>query len=237
MNGYTCGIHDLVEELREKMHQPAPGTWFYMMEEFTRGNGYEIPRTPTADLTPEVALLRLHLMMEELGEVSRALNQKDLQQLADGLADLLYVVIGTATQAGLGPVMPRLFAEVHRSNMTKDLGPRWPGDRGARKGDRYEPPRLGEILDDYLDELKKIYEVTESMGPISPNFRCDDWTDAQVASHDAWAASPEGKRMIEDVDAAIARRGQKGRIIVEEPPVKISVYKKIKIWYTQFLQR
>lgn len=154
LNGYTCGIHAPLAELRGQPHQPAPGTWVYMIEEFIRANGYAIPDRPTVDVPPELALLRLHLMMEELGEVSRGLNQKDLQHTADGLADLLYVVVGTATQLGLGPILHELFAEVHRSNMTKDLGLRWPGDRGARKGARYEPPRLAAILEDYQKALE-----------------------------------------------------------------------------------
>lgn len=67
--------------------------------------------------TPREALLRVRLMQEELAELTKALSLEDLVGIADGLADLLYVVYGTAVQLGIdiGPV----FAEVHRSNMTK----------------------------------------------------------------------------------------------------------------------
>lgn len=64
-----------------------------------------------------VQALRARLMIEELGEVIEALEKGDVTALADGLADLQYVLLGTAVSAGidLGPV----FAEVQRANMAK----------------------------------------------------------------------------------------------------------------------
>jgi predicted HAD superfamily Cof-like phosphohydrolase len=129
-----------------------------MVAEFMQANGYPPPSHPTATLPPEILLQRLHLMMEELGDVSRGLNERDLILLADGLCDLLYVVYGTAVATGLGPILPHLFAEVHRSNMTKELGKVTDGRRGALKGPGYEPPRLAEILDNYQDQLRQISE-------------------------------------------------------------------------------
>lgn len=84
-------------------------------------------------------LLRLRLIDEELDELAGALNCQDVVDTADALADLLYVVIGSALQFGI-PI-EQVFAEVHRSNMTKDGG-------GSRedgkilKGPNYSPPDL-----------------------------------------------------------------------------------------------
>jgi predicted HAD superfamily Cof-like phosphohydrolase len=131
--------------------------WEDLVAEFMTKNGYPPSEHPTAWLTPNVVALRLHLIMEESGELSRALNDKDLYKLADSVADLLYVVVGTAVAAGLGPILDDLFREVHRSNMTKDLGGK-DGHRGAIKGPQYTPPDLTSIIDGYIDALKSIDE-------------------------------------------------------------------------------
>jgi len=85
-------------------------------------------------------LLRAKLMASELGEVIAALAASDQEDLADGLADLEYVVVGTAVvyDVPLGHV----FDEVHKSNMTKsnvaESVRNHSGDRG--KGPGYVPP-------------------------------------------------------------------------------------------------
>jgi len=125
-----------------------------LVQEFMEANGSVTPTEPTATLPPEVVALRQHLILEELAELSRGLNEKNLEKVADALADLLYVVYGTAVATGLGPIIGKLFLEVHRANMTKDLGPRWPGDRGARKGTGYTPPDLKRIIDNCRNSEK-----------------------------------------------------------------------------------
>lgn len=88
-----------------------------------------------------VEKLRAHLMMEELAEVLRALEDGDELALLDGLADLLYVVYGTAVSYNLP--LDEAFEEVHRSNMTK----RPNGPRCRDKGPDYEPPNLKDLLE------------------------------------------------------------------------------------------
>lgn len=66
----------------------------------------------------------------------------DMIAAADGLADLQYVTEGTALEFGIP--LADVFAEVHRSNMTKTGQP----DSGGKiaKGDGYEPPQIDCIL-------------------------------------------------------------------------------------------
>lgn len=59
--------------------------------------------------------------------------------VADALADLLYVVIGSALQWGIP--LERVLAEVHRSNMTKTAGDKR-ADGKILKGPGYSPPDL-----------------------------------------------------------------------------------------------
>lgn len=63
------------------------------------------------------ALLRMRLIIEELGELAKAMAEGDRVEMADALADLEYVVVGTAVTYGIP--QEAVFQEVHRSNMTK----------------------------------------------------------------------------------------------------------------------
>ena len=77
---------------------------------------YASPLIPTADVVD----LRISLMYEELmgtGELVDSMQKSDLVGVADGIADLLYVVIGTAAAYGINA--QEIFNEVQRSNMTK----------------------------------------------------------------------------------------------------------------------
>jgi predicted HAD superfamily Cof-like phosphohydrolase len=94
------------------------------------------------NISPEEKTLRIRLMAEEFAELVAAMQLNDLPLVADALADLLYVVYGTATSYGVP--MDEVFAEVHRSNMTKSNEL----DEGGKvtKGPNFELPELDEIL-------------------------------------------------------------------------------------------
>lgn len=65
----------------------------------------------------EEADLRMRLIEEEFNELQKAFINKDLVEIADALADLQYVLLGTAISAGIN--LDPVFQEVHRSNMSK----------------------------------------------------------------------------------------------------------------------
>lgn len=65
----------------------------------------------------EAADFRIDFMLEELHEFVNAHNAGDLVKAADALADLTYVVLGTAYLMGL-PFNDVWYA-VHNANMTK----------------------------------------------------------------------------------------------------------------------
>ena len=73
-------------------------------------------------------VLRLRLIKEELGELEKAIEDKDLCEIADAIGDILYVVYGTAVSFGID--MEPISDEIQRSNMTKvgghkDAGGKW----------------------------------------------------------------------------------------------------------------
>jgi len=75
------------------------------------------------------------------------LQIKLLVELADALADSIYVIVGTAISFGI-PIN-KVFAEVHRSNMTKSMLKDSKSIKGKTlKGDKFEPPKIREILEE-----------------------------------------------------------------------------------------
>jgi predicted HAD superfamily Cof-like phosphohydrolase len=87
--------------------------------------------------------LRVSLIQEELNEFARAGSEGDMVKVADALADLLYVVYGSAVSFGID--LEEVFEEVHRSNMTKDGGGKALNGK-VLKGPNWSPPVLRPIL-------------------------------------------------------------------------------------------
>lgn len=87
----------------------------------------------------DVRWLRAHLMLEELSEVLAGLASCDKVETLDGLADLSYVVLGTAAVYNLP--LAEAFEEVHNSNMTKT-----PSDQRCSDKTGYTPPDLEKLL-------------------------------------------------------------------------------------------
>ncbi len=105
-------------------------------------------RVPTLDVPVEVKELRCSLIEEEASEFREAVEAGDAVGVADAIADLLYVVHGAALTFGI-PVKA-VFAEVHRSNMTKlddDGLPIYRADGKVMKGPNFSPPNLQPILE------------------------------------------------------------------------------------------
>lgn len=65
----------------------------------------DMPEVPPSN----IQLLRQRLILEEWGETVVAMHEQNLDQTADGLCDLLYVVVGTGISFGC-PVSNRDFA-------------------------------------------------------------------------------------------------------------------------------
>ncbi len=121
--------------------------------EFHRTFGAYVSEAPTADLPPEVRELRIRLIEEELAEYADAARRGDLVAVADALTDLLYVVLGAMVAHGLQDVAEALFAEVHRSNMSKagpDGRPLLREDGKILKPSTFSPPDLARILAPWL---------------------------------------------------------------------------------------
>jgi len=98
--------------------------------------------------TPSVAdektqALRVRLIQEEFDELKEAFKKNDLPHIAKELADLLYVVYGTAISYGID--MEPVFQEVQRSNMSKVGGYKREDGKWVKPA-TYSPANIAPIL-------------------------------------------------------------------------------------------
>jgi predicted HAD superfamily Cof-like phosphohydrolase len=102
---------------------------------------------PTAEIGDDLAKLRIALLEEEVDEFVTAAEKGDLIGIADALADIAYVVYGTALTYGID--LDSVLQEVHRSNMSKlgaDGKPLLRDDGKVIKSEQYFPPDIASSL-------------------------------------------------------------------------------------------
>ena len=78
------------------------------------------PVTPPSLISDAFCLERTRFLMEELEEFVEAFHTGNIVGVADALADLVYVALGTGYQMGLP--MDTIWAAVHSANMLKVRG-------------------------------------------------------------------------------------------------------------------
>ncbi len=84
-------------------------------------------------------LLRSRLLQEEVAEFTGAASNGDVVKQVDALCDILYVTYGAAVCMGVD--LEPIFAEVQRSNMTKDGGGTDAGGKVV-KGPNFSEPDI-----------------------------------------------------------------------------------------------
>lgn len=114
---------------------PSPAS---LVRQFHQHVGAAVRSTPTVAV--EGAMRRCDFVEEEARELREAVESGDVVATADALADLAYVVYGSALHFGVD--LDAVLQEVHRSNMTKSSA----GDGKAIKGPSYEPPDIAPLL-------------------------------------------------------------------------------------------
>lgn len=162
------------------------------IEKFMKACDQEVRKYPSLP-SDEVRDLRIKLMREELlgstkgyygsadhglipnksDELIQSMLDGDIVGIADGIADVLYVVIGTAAAYGID--IQLVFNEVQRSNMTKAV---W--DEGTQswttiknehgkvlKPDTFSPADLEPIVLSQIENGKIMEEFEESQASLS----------------------------------------------------------------------
>ena len=83
---------------------------------FMKTFGQEVKDKP-AFSTDKINKLRIDLIKEELEELTEAMKNNDLVEVADALTDILYVTYGAGHAFGIN--LDKCFDEVQNSNMSK----------------------------------------------------------------------------------------------------------------------
>ena len=113
---------------------------------FMKTFGQEVKTKPSFS-TDKINKLRLDLIKEELTELTEAMNNKDLLEVADALTDILYVTYGAGHAFGIN--LDKCFEEVQNSNMSKldeEGKPIYNEDGKVMKGPNYFKPNLSKFV-------------------------------------------------------------------------------------------
>ena len=113
---------------------------------FMKTFGQEVKDNPSFS-SDKINKLRIDLIKEELNELTEAMNNRDLLEVADDLTDILYVTYGAGHAFGIN--LDKCFAEVQNSNMSKlgeDGKPIYNDAGKVMKGPNYFKPDLTKFI-------------------------------------------------------------------------------------------
>ena len=116
------------------------------VKSFMKNYGQEV-KTKASFPSEKIVQLRYDLIKEELNELSVAIKDKDIIEVADALTDILYVVYGAGHAFGIN--LDKCFKEVQDSNMSKlgeDGKPIYNEHGKVMKGPKYFKPDLSKFL-------------------------------------------------------------------------------------------
>ena len=117
-------------------------TNFEKVKIFMETFGQEVKSKPSLS-SEKINSLRLSLIHEELDELNKAIQDKDIVEVADALTDILYVTYGAGHAFGID--LDQCFNEVQNSNMSKlgdDGKPIYNENGKVMKGPNYFKPDL-----------------------------------------------------------------------------------------------
>jgi len=130
------------------------------VKEFHEAFGQRIgekPELPSA----EERCLRIRLLEEEFEEYMAGEGKDDIVEIADALADIIYIACGTAVSYGIP--LDDVFAEVHRSNMAKLVDGKVirREDGKIQKPEGWTAPDIRSVLEkSHLKYICKIASIT-----------------------------------------------------------------------------
>ena len=121
-------------------------TNFEKVKIFMETFGQEVKSKPSLS-SEKINSLRLSLIQEELDELNKAIQDKDIVEVADALTDILYVTYGAGHAFGID--LDQCFNEVQNSNMSKlgdDGKPIYNENGKVMKGPNYFKPDLSKYI-------------------------------------------------------------------------------------------
>ena len=121
-------------------------TNFQKVKIFMETFGQEVKSQPSFS-SEKINNLRYNLIKEELDELKKAMDNKDLVEEAEALTDILYVTYGAGIAFGID--LDKCFDQVQKSNMSKlgkDGKPIYNQAGKVMKGPNYFKPDLSKFV-------------------------------------------------------------------------------------------
>ena len=121
-------------------------TNFEKVKIFMETFGQEV-KSKSSLSSDKINSLRLSLIQEELDELNKAIQDKDIVEVADALTDILYVTYWASHVFGID--LDQCFNEVQNSNMSKlgdDGKPIYNENGKVMKGPNYFKPDLSKYI-------------------------------------------------------------------------------------------
>ena len=121
-------------------------TNFEKVKIFMETFGQEV-KSKSSLSSDKINSLRFSLIQEELDELNKAIQDKDIVEVADALTDILYVTYGAGHAFGID--LDQCFNEVQNSNMSKlgdDGKPIYNENGKVMKGPNYFKPDLSKYI-------------------------------------------------------------------------------------------
>ena len=121
-------------------------TNFEKVKIFMETFGQEV-KSKSSLSSDKINSLRLSLIQEELDELNKAIQDKDIVEVADALTDILYVTYGAGHAFGID--LDQCFNEVQNSNISKlgdDGKPIYNENGKVMKGPNYFKPDLSKYI-------------------------------------------------------------------------------------------
>ena len=121
-------------------------TNFEKVKIFMETFGQEV-KSKSSLSSEKINILRISLIQEELDELKKAIQDKDIVEVADALTDILYVTYGAGHAFGID--LDKCFNEVQNSNMSKlgdDGKPIYNENGKVMKGPNYFKPDLSKYI-------------------------------------------------------------------------------------------
>ena len=115
------------------------------VEEFMIAGDQDVP--DFGGLESKQAKLYMDLISEEYNETLQAFKDKDIVEVADGLVDMVWVIMGMASTLDIP--FDEVWNEVKASNMSKFVDGKAIKDENGKimKPEGYFRPNIGRILD------------------------------------------------------------------------------------------
>ena len=121
-------------------------TNFEKVGHFMKTFGQEV-KTNSELSSEKINNLRINLINEELEELKKAIEDKNIIEVADALTDILYVAYGAGHAFGIN--LDKCIDEVQKSNMSKlgdDGKPIYNENGKVMKGPKYFKPDLSKFI-------------------------------------------------------------------------------------------